>query len=350
MAVNSFWGNKNVLITGHTGFKGSWLALWLSEMGANVYGYALEPDTNPSIFDQLKLKDRINHSTGNICDFKNLKKYIDNIKIDFVFHLAAQSLVLRGYKDTLNTWNTNVMGTANLLEALRRSNHACVVIAITTDKVYKNNETSYAFRENDHLGGIDPYSASKSGTELVIDSYRSLFNQDNLPIRIASARAGNVIGGGDWCQNRLLPDIIRANINNIPIITRNPNAVRPWQHVLEPLSGYLHLAKKLKNSEKYASAYNFGPYSDDNRTVENVIQAALEICPGIYHENINSNAPYESGILKLTIDKANTELGWYPKWRFITAITKTIDWYQQVHNGANPIEITLNQIKSYTAA
>lgn len=350
MAVNSFWGNKNVLITGHTGFKGSWLALWLSEMGANVYGYALEPDTNPSIFDQLKLKDKINHSIGNICDFKNLKKYTDNIKIDFVFHLAAQSLVLRGYKDTLNTWNTNVMGTANLLEALRQSNHACVVIAITTDKVYRNNETLYAFRENDHLGGIDPYSASKSGTELVIDSYRSLFNQDNLPIRIASARAGNVIGGGDWCQNRLLPDIIRANINSIPIITRNPNAVRPWQHVLEPLSGYLHLAKKLKNSEKYASAYNFGPYSDDNRTVENVIQAALEIWPGIYHENINSSAPYESGILKLTIDKANTELGWYPKWRFITAITKTIDWYQQVHNGANPIEITLNQIKSYTAA
>ena len=347
MGMKTFWKNKNVLVTGHTGFKGSWLSLWLSQMGANVYGYSLPADTSPSLFKQLKLNDKIYHTIGDICDFEKLTKYINEIKIDFVFHLAAQSLVLRSYKDTLKTWQTNVMGTAHILEALRHSEQSCSVIAITTDKVYKNNEWHYAYRENDTLGGKDPYSASKAGCELVIESYRSLYLQERLPIKIASARAGNVIGGGDWCENRLVPDIVRAIIKNTSIETRNPKSVRPWQHVLEPLAGYLLLAEKLSTDDKYASAFNFGPNIDDNRSVEDLIKVALEVWPGKYHTNICKTSPVEAGLLKLTIDKAQSELKWYPKWHFEMSVRKTIEWYKEVNQGVDPLDITLEQIKEY---
>ena len=350
LVLNKFWKNKRVLLTGHTGFKGSWLSLWLNQMGAEVYGYSLEPDTTPSLFSQLELDQKIHHSIGDICNASNLASYVDDVKADFVFHLAAQSLVLRSYTETLPTWNTNVLGTANLLEALRNTKHPCTVVAVTTDKVYQNNEWEHAYRETDRLGGIDPYSASKAASELVISSYRSLFSQENLPIKLSSARAGNVIGGGDWCKNRLVPDIARAIMQNTSIETRNPNAVRPWQHVLEPLSGYMLLAQKLNTDNAFATAFNFGPEANDNRTVEDVIQTALKSWPGKYHANIDKTAPHEAGLLKLTIDKARSQLRWHPKWNFETAVDKTIDWYKRVHEGADPVATTLSQIKSYEAS
>ncbi len=350
LVLNKFWKNKRVLLTGHTGFKGSWLSLWLNQMGAEVYGYSLEPDTTPSLFSQLELDQKTHHSIGDICDASNLAAYVDDVKPDFVFHLAAQSLVLRSYTETLSTWNTNVLGTANLLEALRTTKHPCTVVAVTTDKVYQNNEWEHAYRETDRLGGVDPYSASKAGTELVINSYRSLFAQENLPIQIASARAGNVIGGGDWCENRLVPDIARALMEKRSIETRNPGAVRPWQHVLEPLSGYMILAENLSKDAQYATAFNFGPDASDNRTVEDVIQTALKTWPGTYHTNIDKTAPHEAGLLKLTIDKARSQLAWQPKWDFDTAISKTMEWYKKVDNGTSPLEVTQDHIKTYETA
>jgi CDP-glucose 4,6-dehydratase len=350
LVLNPFWKNKRVLLTGHTGFKGSWMSLWLHRMGAEVFGYALEPDTTPALFEQLELDRSIHHHIGDICNADALADHVSNIKADFVFHLAAQSLVLRSYRDTLDTWNTNVMGTANLLEALRKAEHPCTVVVVTTDKVYQNNETDHAYTETDRLGGIDPYSASKAGTELVVGSYRSLFAQENLQIRLASARAGNVIGGGDWCENRLLPDIARALMQGNSIETRNPNAIRPWQHVLEPLAGYMLLAEKLTTDETLAAAFNFGPRASDNRTVEDVIQTALQTWPGAYHANVNPAAPHEAGLLILAIDKARAKLNWQPKWAFSAAVANTMIWYKEVAAGRAPLDITFEQIKAYEAA
>jgi len=338
------------LLTGHTGFKGSWMALWLHQLGAEVYGYALEPDTNPALFTQLELSQKINHQIGDITDEKHLLNYVSEVRPDFVFHLAAQSLVLRSYVQTLETWKTNVLGTANLLEALRKRAVPCAIVVVTTDKVYSNLETHHVYRESDRLGGIDPYSASKAGAELVVNSYRSLFAQENLPLSLASARAGNVIGGGDWCENRLVPDIARALSEGKSIETRNPNAVRPWQHVLEPLSGYMLLAEKLCKDKAFAGAFNFGPYPSDNRTVENVIQTALKIWPGEYHADIKQGAPHEARLLKLSIEKVNTVLGWRPKWNFDQAVAKTMEWYKAVHEGDLPLDKTLEQVNAYSKA
>jgi len=326
------------------------MSLWLHGMGAEVFGYALKPDTDPALFDQLKLEQKIHHHVGDICDAEALAAYVTDIKADFVFHLAAQSLVLRSYRDTLTTWNTNVMGTAHLLEALRKSAHPCAVVVVTTDKVYRNIETDHAYVETDRLGGIDPYSASKAGTELVADSYRSLFAQENLPIALASARAGNVIGGGDWCENRLLPDIARALMQDQSIETRNPNAVRPWQHVLEPLSGYMLLAEKMTTDNTLAAAFNFGPEPRDNRTVEDVIQTALKTWAGTYHASNTTDAPHEAGLLKLSIGKVRKNLGWQPKWDFETAVANTMIWYKETAAGRAPLDVSLEQIKAYEAA
>ncbi len=350
LVLNTFWKNKRVLLTGHTGFKGSWMSLWLHQMGAEVYGYALKPDTKPSLFDQLQLEQKIHHRIGDICEAETLAAYVTEIKADFVFHLAAQSLVLRSYRETLNTWNTNVMGTAHLLEALRKVAHPCTVVVVTTDKVYQNHESDHAYTETDSLGGIDPYSASKAGTELVVGSYRSLFAQENLPITLASARAGNVIGGGDWCENRLLPDIARALMQGKSIETRNPSAVRPWQHVLEPLSGYMMLAQMMTTDKTLAAAYNFGPEPRDNRTVEDVIETALKTWPGVYHANVDAAAPHEAGLLKLAIGKAQTKLGWQPKWNFETAVANTMIWYKEAAAGRAALDITRDQIKAYEVA
>jgi len=349
LVLNPFWKNKRVLLTGHTGFKGSWMALWLHRLGAQVFGYALAPDTDPALFGQLQLAGKIHHHIGDIRNADALAAYVKDIKPDVVFHLAAQSLVLRSYRNTLDTWNTNVMGTANLLEALRNAAQPCTAVIITTDKVYRNLETGHAYVETNRLGGIDPYSASKAGAELVIDSYRSLYAQEGLPIRLASARAGNVIGGGDWCENRLLPDIARALAQGHSVETRNPNAVRPWQHVLEPLAGYMLLAEKLGTDKTLADAFNFGPKADDNRTVEDVIQTALKTWGGSYHAQVNAQAPHEAGLLKLSIDKARTKLGWQPKWDFDTAVKNSMTWYKETAAGRPALDITLAQINAYEA-
>jgi CDP-glucose 4,6-dehydratase len=347
LVMNSFWAGKRVLVTGHTGFKGSWLAQWLLRMGADVYGYALEPDTSPSLFAQLGLGSRINQRLHDISELDDIMAYVGDLKPEFVFHFAAQSLVLRGYAQTPVTWATNVMGTVNVLEALRKTPYSCTAIMVTTDKVYQNREWVHAYRETDRLGGLDPYSASKAGSELVVASYRAVFKQEKCPIRVASARAGNVIGGGDWAENRLVPDIARALMDGRPITLRNPASIRPWQHVLEPLAGYLLLAEKLAADEAFADAYNFGPVPEDCRTVEEVVQAALIAWPGEYAVEVNENAPKEAEILKLSIDKASAELGWHPKWDFHEAVEWTIDWYRSVHEGRRAVDITLDQIEAF---
>ena len=346
--MSDFWQGKRVFLTGHTGFKGSWMALWLSQMGAQVTGYALPPDTELALFDQLDIANRISSQFGDINSYEALLSALDEAKPDFVFHLAAQSLVLRGYSDTLTTWQTNVMGTANLFEALRVLKRPATVVAVTTDKVYRNTEANHAFVEDDPLGGIDPYSASKAGTELVVNSYRSALLQEKLPIRVASARAGNVIGGGDWCENRLVPDIARALIANEPLLTRNPQAVRPWQHVLEPLAGYMQLAELLHGDPQFADAYNFGPDITDNRTVQDVIVESLKSWPGTYAPTDNSDMPHEANLLMLNIEKAKAKLGWAPRWNFETAVAKTMQWYRQTHEGADPVELSLAQIAEFT--
>ena len=347
LGLKSFWKNKRVLITGHTGFKGCWLSFWLNQLGAKVFGYSLNPDDNQLLFSQLKLENKINHQVGDISDQTLFSDYLLDCEPDFIFHLAAQSLVIKSYEDTPGTWQTNVMGTVNLLESLRKYEGSCNVVIVTTDKVYKNKEWSYGYRENDRLGGLDPYSASKSAVEFVTQSYRALFKKQNKSVSLASARAGNVIGGGDWSENRLIPDIIRSLISGISIEVRNPNSIRPWQHVLEPLAGYLCLAKSMSTNGLYDEAFNFGPELDGNRTVEEVVKSALNFWPGEYYLNINNSAHYEANLLKLSIDKAQSKLKWYPKWSFDTAIEKTMEWYKSTHEGVSPISVTKSQIELY---
>ena len=347
LELKSFCQNKRVLITGHTGFKGSWLSFWLKHLGAEVFGYSLKPNDNQLLFSQLKLENNIKHQIGDISDQKLLSDYLLDCEPDFIFHLAAQSLVLESYLDTPGTWQTNVIGTVNLLEAVRKYESSCNVVIVTTDKVYENNEWAHGYRENDRLGGLDPYSASKSAVELVTQSYRALFKKQNKSTAIASARAGNVIGGGDWSENRLIPDIIRSLISDVSIEVRNPNSVRPWQHVLEPLAGYLCLAESMSNNRMHDEAFNFGPESDGSRSVEEVVKAALRFWPGEYYLNINNSAHYEANLLKLSIDKAQSKLKWHPKWNFDLAIEKTMEWYKSVHGGVSPTSITKSQIELY---
>ena len=323
------------------------MCLWLHELGAEIYGLALQPNTKPALFDQLDLSSRVHHRIGDITNPTTVFDYVSDVQPEIVFHFAAQSLVLQSYELTLNTWGTNVQGTAILLEALRNAARPATIVAITTDKVYHNTESDHAYSETDRLGGIDPYSASKAGTELVINSYRSLFAQEELPLSLASARAGNVIGGGDWCENRLLPDIARALSKGQSIETRNPNAVRPWQHVLEPLSGYLLLAEKLYGDSAFADSFNFGPELSENRTVEDVIKSALKIWSGTYQLTSGRSAPHEAGLLRLSIERARSKLNWRPRWNFGETIARTMNWYKKVHEGSSPLEMTLQDLEAY---
>ncbi len=341
------WSDQRVFVTGHTGFKGAWLTSLLVGLGAKVKGYALNPDTDPALFDQLGLKSEIDHSIGNINDRENLNNSISKFQPDVIFHLAAQSLVRRSYSDPIDTWRTNVQGTVNLLEAVRHLNKNCQVIIITTDKVYANDESGKAFDENSPLGGHDPYSASKAACELVVESYRKSFFKDNEKIRLASARAGNVIGGGDWSDNRIVPDIMRALSRGQEIEVRNPSAIRPWQHVLDPLCGYLLLAEKMKTSGAYCKAYNFGPAPSDQRPVKDLVEAVLRDWPGKWVDRSDPNALHEAGVLKLSIDQAGSELGWQPKWDFGTAIQETTRWYKSVHEGVSADVITQEQTSRF---
>ena len=345
--------SKKVLVTGHTGFKGAWLCEWLLFLGAKVYGYALEPPTKPSLFEQLDLASRIkSHKVGDIRDLKTLKAYICRIKPDFVFHLAAQPLVRYSYEHPVETFETNVMGAVNVLEACRSLKNKCSVVCITTDKCYENRETRRPYKEDDPMGGYDPYSCSKGCDELLISSYRrSFFGSSDSPVWVASARAGNVIGGGDWAKDRIVPDCIRAIRSGMSIPIRNKVSTRPWQHVLEPLSGYLSLGVALDSRvrfEDYASGFNFGPNPKQNRTVKELVEEILKTCKGAWEDRSDPNAVHEAGLLNLDIRKARNILGWKPRWNFGTTVRNTVEWYMRVGDGADPIATTQEQINDFS--
>ena len=350
-----FWRGRRVLLTGHTGFKGSWLAFWLLELGAEVTGLALPPEPGPNLFGALGLAARLNHRIGDICDPAVLSDVAEAFRPEVVLHLAAQPLVRRSYSEPVSTWETNVMGTIHLLEALRRLPEPCTAVLITTDKVYRNNEWLYGYRENDPLGGHDPYSSSKAAAELAISSWRSSFcgsQPHQAPhLRVASARAGNVIGGGDWAADRIVPDAMRALTKNHPIGVRNPRATRPWQHVLEPLGGYLLLAERLACADdpgSLASSFNFGPQLEANRSVRELVEEFLRHWPGTWLDQSDASSPREASQLNLVIDKAHHQLGWAPRWPFATTIERTVHWYRQVHeSNAGALACCQNDLNLY---
>ncbi len=331
MSGVNFWSDKRVLVTGHTGFKGAWLSLWLLEKGARVSGLALAPETSPALFEQLDLASEIDHHIGDIRDRERVAKLIKEVQPDIVFHLAAQALVLRSYREPAATWDTNVMGTVHVLEALRRLDKQVAAVIVTTDKVYENHEWEDAYRERDPLGGHDPYSASKAAAELAVSSWRRSFLQRDRSVCIASVRAGNVIGGGDWAEHRIIPDLVRALTKGEPLKVRHPEAIRPWQHVLEPLDGYMVLAQRLFESGDliYQDAFNFGPAPDAERRVRDVVEEALRYWPGRWQDASNPDAPHEAGRLALAIDRARARLGWAPRWDFARTVRETMIWYRE---------------------
>jgi len=349
----SVFNGKRVLVTGHTGFKGSWLASWLIELGANVTGIALDPPSNPSHFSEAHLGGLIKDIRIDIRNSDALERAILDAQPDYVFHLAAQSLVRKSYDNPIETWQTNVMGTLHVLEALRKLKKPVNAIIITSDKCYDNVEWVWGYKETDRLGGADPYSASKGAAELAIRSHiKSYFQNSMSNIRIASARAGNVIGGGDWADDRIIPDCVKAWSKNEVVELRNPHSTRPWQHVLEPLSGYLNLAVSLsKDASLHGEAFNFGPPAQQNQSVMELFQQM-----GIYWDqvrwqdvSISADGPYESGLLKLNCDKSLHFLGWHAVMSFEETVRMTADWYRAYYQSPSEIGlITNSQIDSYT--
>jgi len=345
---------KKVLVTGHTGFKGSWLCEWLLALGAEVYGFSNCIPTKPSLFTQLRLGKRIEKDIrGDIRDRAAVRAATKSVKPDFVFHLAAQPLVRLSYEQPVETFDTNIMGTIHVLDALRSLKNRCNAVLITTDKCYENKETKRPYKEDDPMGGYDPYSCSKGCDELVISSCRrSFFNSPVSPVWIASARAGNVIGGGDWAKDRIIPDCFRALQKGEAIPVRNKVSTRPWQHVLEPLSGYLTLGAALdarQNFEAVASGFNFGPNPNANRTVKEVVEELLKHTKGMWIDKSDPKAVHEAGILNLNITKARKVLGWKPTWNFEETISKVAEWYNGVGAGAKPLELTQRQIQTFSA-
>jgi CDP-glucose 4,6-dehydratase len=346
---NHFWSNRSVFITGHTGFKGGWLSFWLSQLGAKVNGYSLESPTNPNFFTVCNLEKHLESSTiGNILDFHDLHKALDQTSPEVVFHLAAQPLVRESYSSPLATFETNVIGTANIMEACRSVPSIKAIVNITTDKCYENKEWAWPYRENDRLGGRDPYSASKACAEITAAAYRDSFLTEGN-IYLASVRAGNVIGGGDWAADRLIPDFLRALDIGATLSIRSPNAIRPWQHVLEPLSGYLMLAEKLyREGNAFAEAWNFGPNDDDAKSVGWIVNQLCDRTPGAKWQTENAKHPHEAGLLKLDSSKAKTRLGWNPRWNLEMALNKTIEWHQAWRKGDDMAAFTSEQLKAYT--
>ena len=346
----NIYKDKKVLVTGDTGFKGSWLCIWLKELGAHVYGYALPPLTSDDNFVTAGLKNQIHHTDGDIRNKEVLQKYFNEVQPDITFHLAAQPLVIESYQNPHYNFETNIMGTVNFFEAVRNCPSVKVAINVTTDKCYQNNEWEWGYRENEAMGGNDPYSASKGCSELVTHAYlKSFFSKQNTAA-IASARAGNVIGGGDWAENRIIPDIIRAFKNNTAAIIRNPDSVRPWQFVLEPLSGYLQLASKLyTDGKKYSGGWNFGPSAYENYMVSDVISEIKKIIPGIQID-IQSDVVkhHEAGLLKLDITKAVNQLQWKPRLNLSQNIEFAIEGYmQEIQNPKDLYQNRVSQIKKY---
>ncbi|MEN9325935.1 MAG: CDP-glucose 4,6-dehydratase [Bacteroidota bacterium] len=343
-----FFKGKKVLVTGHTGFKGSWLSLILIDAGAKVAGYALSP-SDVSHFNLLGIENLMLSENGDIRDKQHLNEFVTKFQPDIVFHLAAQSLVGESYKNPLETFEINVIGSVNLLEVVRHTKSVRSLVFVTSDKCYENNEWVWGYRENDRLGGVDPYSASKASAELVFNSYVKSFLNLSSDLFAASARAGNVIGGGDWSIGRIIPDCLRSIENLHPIQVRNPNSTRPWQHVLEPISGYLLLALQLFNKKiPNFEAWNFGPKSSEVITVGQLVTTFHKIMGVGSYELINSrNSKYEAGLLQLNCDKANSVLGWKPKWDGERAISETADWYKAYLAGKNIINVSRSQIGNY---
>ncbi len=346
-----FWRGKRVFLTGHTGFKGGWLALWLADMGAEVHGYALPPPTTPNLFAATSLQGRLASSTiADIRDAATLTQAMRTAQPDIVFHLAAQPLVRHSYVAPVETYAVNVMGTVNLLEAARQTPGVKAVINVTTDKCYENREWVWPYRENEAMGGFDPYSSSKACSELVTAAYRRSFLEP-AGIHLASARAGNVIGGGDWADDRLVPDFLRALDAGQTLAIRSPQATRPWQHVLEPLSGYLVLAEKLfSGSQGYADAWNFGPEEADARPVQWIVEYLCGQVPGAAWQCDASPQPHEANMLKLDSSKARACLGWRPRWRLQTALGMTLAWHRAWKQGADMAAASVQQIHEYEAA
>ncbi len=353
MSKDNVFLNKKILITGNTGFKGSWLTIWLNILGAKLYGLALDPPTTPSLFEEAKLSNIIEVNNIDIRDYDQLSKIVKRIQPDYIFHLAAQPLVSESYLNPIETWGTNVMGTVNILESLKQIKKSCVGIMITSDKCYHNQEWEWGYRECDELGGDDPYSASKGSAELAINSYQKSFfsEHQNAFIRIASARAGNVIGGGDWADNRIVPDCIKAWSQNIQVKIKSPNSTRPFQHVLEPLSGYLTLAKELtKNKELASHSFNFGPTSNsNNKVIDLVKELGKKWTNSRWEINLENNDFVEAKLLKLNCDKALSLLKWEPTLNFKKTMEMTGDWYFNFYNNKNfkVYEMCCEQIKFF---
>ena len=342
-----FWKDKKVLITGHTGFKGSWLTLWLNNLGAKVTGIGLAPDTDPSLFNLLNGTGLCESHCYDIRDYKRLSSHVRKIKPDVVFHLAAQPLVRQSYEDPLNTFSVNLMGTTNLLESMRGMETVRSAVMVTTDKVYRTNNCSKPYKEDDPLGGHDPYSASKAGSEIIIESYRKSFLAEQ-GLSLATARAGNVIGGGDWSKDRLFPDAMRAWQSNKTLYVRQPESIRPWQHVLESLSGYINLAKKLWENPKLSSAYNFGPYSEELNSVQEVVELASNFFgKSVVKYSQKVEGPHETDWLALENSKATEDLGYKPIWSIEQAIEKTILWYLNHKRGEEAYALCVSDIQAY---
>lgn len=349
MTFDGVFEGRRVLVTGHTGFKGSWLCRWLLDLGAEITGLALEPDTSPALFNELRLDAALRSMIGDVRDAGFVGRVVQTARPEIVFHMAAQPLVRRSYAEPVYTFETNVMGTANVLQACRACADTRAVVNVTTDKVYANDETGRAFVEDEPLGGHDPYSASKACSEIVSQSYRAAFFGPEGRIAHATARAGNVIGGGDWAQDRIVPDIVRALAAGESIPVRNPESVRPWQHVLDPLSGYLRLAQVLVESpQSVDGAFNFGPSPDNSRMVAELVDVALRAWgAGEWEHPALEGQPHEAGLLRLDISKAERELGWRPVWGFDTAVERTVDWYRRVARGENSSAVTESDLAAY---
>lgn len=347
-----FWRGKRVLLTGHTGFKGSWLALWLQSLGAELWGLALPAPTQPSLFEYAGVAKGMHSCIEDIRDAQRVLALVKQCRPELVIHMAAQPLVRYSYEHPVETYATNVMGTVHLLEAVRQVGSVRSVVNVTTDKCYENHEWVWGYRENEPMGGHDPYSSSKACAELVSSAYRRSF-LDDQSIGLATARAGNVIGGGDWAQDRLLPDILRAIDASQPVIVRNPHAIRPWQHVLEPLSGYLVLAESLwADRQQYAGPWNFGPSESDAQPVawvaERVCQSWGQGASWTREQQLQKH-PHEAHYLKLDISKARQTLGWSPRWNLAKALDKTVEWHRAWRSGVDGHALTLKQIHEYTS-
>ncbi|MCX7087925.1 MAG: CDP-glucose 4,6-dehydratase [Methylococcales bacterium] len=354
MAVNTlFWKDKRVLLTGHTGFKGSWLSLWLQSMGAQVVGFALAPPSTPSLFEVAGVGDGMSSIMGDVRDLLRLRAVFAEHQPEIVIHMAAQALVRYSYIEPVETYSTNVMGTVNLLEAVRNTHSVKVVVNVTSDKCYENREWAWGYRENEAMGGYDPYSNSKGCAELVTAAYRNSYfhpcNYKEHGVALATGRAGNVIGGGDWAEDRLIPDIMQAITQGKPVDIRNPHAIRPWQHVLEPLSGYLRLAEKLyEEGPSYAEGWNFGPNDADAKPVQWIVDNLTSAWgEGASWVVDGGNHPHEAHYLKLDCSKAKARLDWHPRWCLDETLGKIVHWHKQYQQGSNMKAVTLQQIADY---